>query len=795
MQRVVVLGASIGGMAAAKVLAPYVREMIVIERDTLDPDQPHRIGAPQSQHQHALLGRGRAELDQLFTGFSDRLLAGGAHLLNPGLDFAFFGPKGWMKRQPGVEALFQSRSLLEASLRVLACEQVEGLSILNRQEVTGFLHDADGSRVRGVHIRDREDGREQRIEADLVIDATGRSSRSIAWLEELGRGKPDETIVDANCGYSSRWYAAPAELPAGWWWKAAYSGSSLANPMGGSLAPVEGGRWLVTTWGYEKHYPPTDPAGFEELLRHGLKTPLLYEMTRLAEPISPIHSFKGFVNRRRWFSRWEGLPQGYVSIGDVGCVFNPVHGQGMTSAVLAAKSLQTVIARDGIDRPDLGRRYYQYAEKVQDVASQLSCGYDLRFPSAIGERPRLFAVQNWFFDRYAEAAQDHPDLYMKLMRVMHLLDDPAELGTPAVAARVLAHAARPGGGTFKMIASPLPAFDYTQPPIREPAGMPSETVELPAWRTARIRRKRQEADRIFSFLLEGEDGDPLPSFEAGAHIEVQLGALTRQYSLCNAPDDKGRFLICAQREDASRGGSRMLCEELGEGDTLSWRGPRQMFSLTDDKAPTLLLAGGIGITPLLAMAEQLAAVDTPFELHIFVRSAERLPFRDRLADASFAASVFVHRDDAPDEERMDLRRVLEEAQDRHLYICGPGGFIDLAVATAQENGWLEPRIHVERFSAGVRDTSNNRPYVIELARSGRTLDVPADRSALSVLNEAGCSIPTSCETGVCGTCVTPIIAGEADHRDVFLSPRERAEGRLFIPCCSRANSARLVLDI
>ncbi|MBC8752459.1 MULTISPECIES: 2Fe-2S iron-sulfur cluster-binding protein [Paraburkholderia] len=794
MQHVIIIGASIAGVSAAKVLAQHVGRITVVERDTLDSGQPHRMGAPQSQHQHALLGRGRVELDALFPGFSERLLGGGAHLVNPGMDFAFFGPTGWMKRQPGVETLFQSRTLLENSLRTLATEQIANIEILFGQEVIGLLHDANARRVLGVNVRSRDDGSERMIEADLVVDASGRASKSVAWLEALGNGAPEETIVDAHCGYSSRWYAAPSELPAGWWWKAAYSASSLDNPMGGSLAPVEGGRWLVTTWGYERQYPPTDTAGFNELLRHGLRTPLLHEMTSLAEPISPIYAFKGFVNRRRWFSRWEGLPKGYISVGDVGCVFNPVHGQGMTSAVLAARSLEAVIGREGLDHPNLGRLYYRYSEKVQDIASQLSCGYDLRFPSADGKRPRFFAAQNWFFDRFAEAAQKQPDLYIKLMRVMHLLDDPAVLGTLSVTARVLAHAFRPGPGA-KDRTSPMPAFDYTQRSIRHPAAESSEPNSTPEWRRARIVRKRKEADGVFSFLLQHEDNEALPAFDPGAHIDIRLGTLTRQYSLCNAPEDDGRFLICAQREVESRGGSRMLCDDLQEGDTISWRGPKQMFPLTDPEASALLLAGGIGMTPLLAMAEKLHAVGTPFALHIFVRNAARLPFRERLATAPYARSVFVHSDDTPSAERIDLSQLIKEATARHLYICGPGGFIDAALATATAQGWPETCVHVERFSAGQPDFRRNRSFTITLAKSRRTLEVPADRSALAVLNEAGCAIPTSCETGVCGTCVTTIVSGDPDHRDSFLDSREQAQGRLFLPCCSRAKTSTLVLNL
>lgn len=313
----------------------------------------------------------------------------------------------------------------------------------------------------------------------------------------------------------------------------------------------------------------------------------------------------------------------------------------------------------------------------------------------------------------------------------------------------------------------------------------------------RVAEKTAEAEGVVAFRLLGERGQPLPGFTAGAHIDVQmLPDLVRQYSLCNPSMAPAAYEIAVLREPASRGGSRFMHETLAVGMEVLVGAPRNHFQL-DERAPALLFAGGIGITPLLAMAQQLDGEGREFELHYCVRNRDRAAFRARLAESTYADRVHFHYDDEADSQRLDAAAVLSRASSaHHLYVCGPAGFIQYVLDTAREAGWPEERVHREFFTAPVLDAEvADGPFELELARSDKRFTVPADRTVLAVLVDAGIEVSTSCEAGVCGTCVTRVIDGTPDHRDVYLTDAEHARNDCFTPCCSRALSKRLVIDL
>ncbi|WP_085315405.1 PDR/VanB family oxidoreductase [Derxia lacustris] len=315
--------------------------------------------------------------------------------------------------------------------------------------------------------------------------------------------------------------------------------------------------------------------------------------------------------------------------------------------------------------------------------------------------------------------------------------------------------------------------------------------------TVRVARRRSEAADICSFELLPAAGASLPPFEAGAHIDVHLpNGLVRQYSLCNPPGETHRYLIGVLRDPASRGGSQALHELVAEGATLTIGAPRNHFPLAAGAARSLLLAGGIGVTPILAMAEALTQRGADFRMHYFGRSLERMAFRERIAAAPFAARVALHADDGPPEQRADLAELLAGPDaGTHLYVCGPRGFMDAVLGTARAAGWPEDRLHYEFFGAEVAAQAGDRAFEVELARSGRVVTVPADRTVAQALGAAGIEVMLSCEQGVCGTCLTRVLAGEPDHRDLYLTDEEHAMNDQFTPCCSRARSARLVIDL
>lgn len=315
----------------------------------------------------------------------------------------------------------------------------------------------------------------------------------------------------------------------------------------------------------------------------------------------------------------------------------------------------------------------------------------------------------------------------------------------------------------------------------------------------RVAARRDAATDICSFELVPLDGRPLPRFTAGAHIDVHTPAgLVRQYSLSNDPRETSRYVIGVLKDSASRGGSISMHHDVREGQILRISAPRNHFALIEGNHRTLLLAGGIGITPLLSMVEHLKGKNADFALHYCTRSVERTAFRDRLAALDVSERIGFHHDDGDASQKLDLAQLLDaQPVGTHLYVCGPAGFIAFVLETARSRDWPADRLHSESFGAPISaaGAEANAPFEIVLARSGRIVPVQADQTVARALTEAGVELPLSCEQGVCGTCLTKVLDGEPDHRDAFLTDEEHARNDVFTPCCSRAKSARLVIDL
>lgn len=302
-----------------------------------------------------------------------------------------------------------------------------------------------------------------------------------------------------------------------------------------------------------------------------------------------------------------------------------------------------------------------------------------------------------------------------------------------------------------------------------------------------------ETGEIRCFEL-GSAGEPLPSFSAGAHVEVHLSDnLVRHYSLWNGPEQTDRYMIGVKREPESRGGSARM-HELKVGDTIAISEPRNNFALEDSDGPAIMLAGGIGITPLLAMARERREQRRPTTLHMFARDADNIPFKSQLNALDNAP---VHLGLVPPTLDRVLRGILSDPDpDAHLYMCGPGPFMDLVEKIAAITGWPNDRVHLERFSvdADALDLSGDS-FEVVLRQSGQSITVGPDQTIIQAMEKAGIVPLTSCEQGVCGTCMTTVIDGEPDHRDFFLNDMERQEGNLIMPCVSRCKGKRLVLDL
>lgn len=300
--------------------------------------------------------------------------------------------------------------------------------------------------------------------------------------------------------------------------------------------------------------------------------------------------------------------------------------------------------------------------------------------------------------------------------------------------------------------------------------------------------------------LAAADAAPLPPFAAGAHVDLHLpNGLVRQYSIASAPDELGRYLLCVRREPASRGGSAYVHERLRVGDRLRISAPRNLFALQPARHH-LLLAGGIGITPLLSMAQRLDREGLGFELHYYVQQRAQIAFAQRLATGFANGEVRLHCADEGRDARSWLPPGIETAGgDRQLYLCGPGAFMAHVAGHALAHGWDAGRIHREAFAPAVAATapagSGEEAFEVELASTGQVFAVPPGRSIAAVLGEAGVALSLSCEMGICGACLTDVLAGEPDHRDSVQSEQEKAGNRQMTVCCSRSRSPRLTLGL
>ncbi len=307
------------------------------------------------------------------------------------------------------------------------------------------------------------------------------------------------------------------------------------------------------------------------------------------------------------------------------------------------------------------------------------------------------------------------------------------------------------------------------------------------------RREAQTADIVAIELVPLGDA-ALASFEAGAHIDVQVSdGVVRQYSLSNSFDDSRTYRLGILNDPKSRGGSRAIHEHFVEGREIEISAPRNHFPLDMGAEHSILFGGGIGITPMIAMAYALKKAGKSFELHYCCRTRSSAAFLDELS-SQFPQNLLLHLDDGADEQKLVPAALLKSAKASvHVYVCGPTGFMDWIIGTAKESGLSPKQIHYEYFSAEV-DTSGAE-FEVVAAASGVTVRVPSGTSIARALKAAGVKVDVSCEEGVCGTCICDVLEGTPDHRDHFLNDEEKECGDQMAVCCSRAKSARLVLDI
>jgi 2-polyprenyl-6-methoxyphenol hydroxylase-like FAD-dependent oxidoreductase len=425
----VVLGAGMAGLLAARVLADHYDRVTVVERDRLPERSAQRRGVPQGRHVHGLLPSGSNVVGELFPGLLDDLVAAGGPKLTDYTKF-HFRPTGEHRISPRVQLppMYQpSRPFLEAGVRARV-RQLSNVDFREGCDVMGVEADPERRRIIGVRVADPEP---EVLAADLVVDATGRGSRTPAWLAELGYPRPaeDEVVIDVR--YASRLVRlAPGAVPE----MLTVIGATPQRPGGLALVQNEDDTWIFTVTGFAGHHPEPD---YDWMVDYAAECapPHMVAALRAAEPLNEVSTFRFRANRRLRYDRLRGFPEGLLVIGDAMCGFNPIYGQGMSVAALEARALRDCLRRG--DR-GLARRFFRAAAKPIDVAWQLAVGADLALPQIEGPRPLQVRLVNAYLRRLFVAAEHDPVVGERFLQVSTFLMKPPALLSPRIVARVVA---------------------------------------------------------------------------------------------------------------------------------------------------------------------------------------------------------------------------------------------------------------------------------------------------------------------------------------------------------------------
>ncbi|MEQ8268102.1 MAG: tryptophan 7-halogenase [Parvibaculum sp.] len=428
----IVVGASTTGLIAAAALARHFAHVTVLERDTLPAEPEWRKGVPQSRHVHLLLRCGEEVISHYFPGLTDELAAAGGRRIDMAGDTRWFYAGGWKARfKSGITMHCQSKGFLEWAIR-RRVEALGNVTIRDRAEIDTFTT-APGA-VTGVRLKDGEE-----MAADLVVDASGRNSKTPQRLAALGFGNVEISELPVDVGYATRAYRIP---PGARDWQSLIVHPRYPDARIGVIIPVEGDRWLVTLVGWRGDQPPADDEGFLEFAR-GLSVPDIYEAIRDAEPLTQagLHRFPG--NLRRHYDRLATMPDGLVVIGDAACSFNPIYAQGMTQGATAARILDDCLERRAKRRnfdlagfgPVFQREYAKFANRCWLISTT----EEYRDPLVAPHPPLWTRLANWYIEQVHELSWSDRRAAKSFLEVMHLLRPPASLLAPALATRVLAH--------------------------------------------------------------------------------------------------------------------------------------------------------------------------------------------------------------------------------------------------------------------------------------------------------------------------------------------------------------------
>jgi 2-polyprenyl-6-methoxyphenol hydroxylase-like FAD-dependent oxidoreductase len=440
----VVIGGSLAGLLAARVLSETYQHVTIVDRDEMPVEPVHRKGVPQSRYTHGLLARGFEIFEELLPGLGVDLLEPGALVQDLQRDVIWYNDGHLVKRAPSdLTVLLVSRPTLEAYVR-RRVSVLPRVTIRAETEATGLRE--ENGRITGVHISGPEGT--ATLSAALVVDASGRSNRGPAWLKELGYPDIPEDVVRANLVYVSREYRrVPGAQP----FTGIIHSHYPDNPVGSGTVATDGRRWLVTMLGMNDDVPPTEPGAFEQFARRLAGTEL-YDLVTTAEPITDTHRFRIGPSVRRRYERVARLPEGFIALGDSLCCFNPAYGQGMTTAAMSARWLRECLS-SGAD--GLTRRYFTGVRRIIDVPWDITVGNDLRFPEVPGPRTPRLRILNAYLARLHRASTVDTRVGATFLKVANFLIPPQSLITPRMLWRVWR--GQRGVAPAEVLSAPAPA--------------------------------------------------------------------------------------------------------------------------------------------------------------------------------------------------------------------------------------------------------------------------------------------------------------------------------------------------
>ena len=434
-KQAIVIGASLTGLLTARVLSNHFDKVTLLERDPVHDVPESRKGQAQTRHIHGLLAQGLIILQEYFPGLDQELCAGGAFLGDLGERIHWYQYGGYrVNFKSGITGMAMSRPFLEFHIRRRVL-QIPNVTLIDSCVVTELVTSPDKKRVTGVRVLKRSaENNPETLDADLVVDASGRGSATPKWLESLGYARPAETEVKTRIGYATREYRRLEQdenqlrsemiLPTG-----------PAEKHGAILFPVEGARWILTAGGYVGDHPPADEAGLLEYIRT-LPAPDIYNIISKAEPLTEIITYKYPASLWRHYEKLKRFPEGFLVIGDALASFNPIYGQGMTSAAMQTRVLKTLLEQSHTLQ-GLWQPYFKEASKVVNMPWQLAVGEDFRYPETEGRKPPFTDIINVYVAKLHKATHRDAVVHSQFMRVVNLMAAPISLMSPRILWRVL----------------------------------------------------------------------------------------------------------------------------------------------------------------------------------------------------------------------------------------------------------------------------------------------------------------------------------------------------------------------